>query len=58
MHEKTNLELQIICESKGLSNKGGKLDLIARLKKAGITDIEAIKPEERREKRRGRPRKQ
>lgn len=59
MHDKTNLELQMICEANGLSNRGGKLDLIARLVEAGITEVK--KPEERRETRkgkRGRPKKQ
>jgi hypothetical protein len=56
MHEKTNLELQVICEQNGLSNKGGKLELIARLEAAGVKELRAEKPEKKAE-RRGRPKK-
>jgi len=62
MEEKTNLELQIICEQNGLSNKGGKLEMIERLKAAGVKELEVRKPFEARETReekpkRGRPKK-
>ena len=35
MEDKTNLELRIICKKLGLSQKGGKNDMIARIKKSG-----------------------
>lgn len=56
LHEKTNLELEILCEQNNLSSKGGKLDMIARLEKNGISELKTEKPEEKREKR-GRPKK-
>ena len=56
MHEKTNLELQVICDQNGLSNKGGKLELIARLEAAGVKELRIEKPEKKAE-RRGRPKK-
>lgn len=64
MDNLTNLELQILCERNQLDNRGGKLTLISRLRRAGITEYEvkAVKPEETREIRsdkpkRGRPKK-
>lgn len=55
--EKTNLELAVLCQQNSLSIDGGKMELAKRLHKAGIKEIKAVKPEEKREKRRGRPRK-
>jgi hypothetical protein len=51
MEEKTNLELQIMCQQNELSNRGGKPELIARLKKAGVTELKTEKPEVKSEKR-------
>lgn len=56
MEDKTNKELQIMCEQNGLDNRGGKSALIGRLKRAGVTELKAITPEKKREKR-GRPKK-
>jgi hypothetical protein len=59
----TNLELQILCERHNLDNRGGKLTLISRLRRAGVTDFEvkAVKAEDTKETRkgkRGRPKKE
>lgn len=56
MEDKTNKELQIMCDQNGLDNRGGKLALIARLKKAGVSELKAEAPAKKRETR-GRPKK-
>jgi hypothetical protein len=51
MEEKTNLELQIICQQNGLSIQGGRLEMLGRIKKAGVTELKTEKPEVKSEKR-------
>ena len=54
MEELTNFEIEKLCEKYGVSKKGGKLEMIARITKAKMSGVEVVKEEP---KKRGRKKK-